>query len=95
MFDNKTYTEAIVGMMKDYNITMFDALLWDFESYPFVFGDAEKIFKNSGGAILESIFHKYLTLNGITSEADKNFYAGIFMGRENNMELRDAQARNN
>jgi hypothetical protein len=93
MLDNKTYAETIVGMMKDYDITMFDALLWDFESYPFVFGNAEKIFKNKGAAILESTFRKYLTLNGITSEADKNFYTGIFMGRENNLELKSAQAR--
>jgi hypothetical protein len=58
-----------------------------------VFGNAEKIFKNKGAAILESTFRKYLTLNGITSEADKNFYTGIFMGRENNLELKSAQAR--
>lgn len=93
MLDNNTYAEIIIGMMKDYKITMFDALLWDFESYPFVFGNAEKIFENKGAAILESTFRKYLSLNGITSEADKDFYTGIFMGRENNMELKSAQAR--
>jgi hypothetical protein len=91
MLDNKTYAETIVGMMKDYNVTMFDALLWDFESYPFVAGNAEKIFANSGAAILESTFRKYLSANGITSDADKEFYTGIFMGRENNMELKNAQ----
>lgn len=93
MLDNNTYAEIIIGMMKDYKITMFDALLWDFESYPFVFGNAEKIFENKGAAILESTFRKYLSLNGITSEADKDFYTSIFMGRENNMELKSAQAR--
>lgn len=90
MADNKAYAEIIVGMMKDYNITMFDALLWDFESYPFAFGNAEKIYKQSGAAILESTFRKYLTLNGVTTETDKDFYTDIFMGRKNNMELRSA-----
>jgi len=93
MLDKNTYAETIIGMMKDYNITMFDALLWDFESYPFVFGNAENVFKNKGAAILESTFRKYLSFNGITEQGDKDFYAGIFMGREKNMELRNAQAR--
>lgn len=90
MTDNKTFAKVIIGMMKDYNITMFDALLWDFESYPFVFGNAEKIYERSGAAILEATFKKYLTLNGVTAEEDKEFYTDIFMGRKNNMELGSA-----
>jgi hypothetical protein len=91
--NNKTYAEIIVDMMNDYNITMFDALLWDFESYPFVGFSAEKLYTRSGIEALELTFRDYLVLNGITDQKDKDFYTDIFMGRKNNMELRRAETQ--
>lgn len=85
--DNKTYAEIIIGMMNDYNITMFDALLWDFESYPSIGSSAENFYARSGIEALELAFREYLLLNGITDQKDKDFYTDIFMGRKNNMEL--------
>lgn len=80
-----SYAEIIVGMMKDYNITMFDALLWDFEST--LLHNAESLYESKGIKALENAFRRYLTDNGIDAEKDKDFYADIFMGRSNNMEL--------
>lgn len=91
MIDNKTYAEYIISMMKDNDISMFTALLWDFEA--FLYGDATSLYNAKGGSILENTFRKYLTCNGLTQTADKDFYADIFMGRTTNMELRDAEKK--
>lgn len=84
-----TYAKIIVEMMKDYKITMFDALLWDFESSLMV--SAENIYDKRGLPGLESAFRNYLENNGIALASDKDFYADIFMGRSNNMELKVAK----
>ena len=84
--NQESFEKAIIGMMADYKITMFDALLWDFET--FLLDDAEKLYTKSGAAMLENRFRKYLTDSGVSS-GRKDFYADVFMGRAANMELSD------
>ena len=81
-----TYAERIVGMMADYKATMFDALLWDFESFCGLHG-AEAIYNVDGMKALERKFRVYLVKNGIEDSKDEDFYADVFMGRSNNMKL--------
>lgn len=81
-----TFAERIVGMMADYKATMFDALLWDFESFCGVHG-AEQIYNVDGMEALERKFRVYLVKNGIDIPKDEDFYTDIFMGRSNNMGL--------
>jgi propanediol dehydratase small subunit len=89
---DNTFEKHVVGMMADYDITMFDALLWDFESY--LTQDADIIYEKAGAAVLENKFRKYLELNEVPSDR-REFYADIFMGRASNMELKkDAEAKN-
>jgi len=82
--NQESFEKTIVGMMAEYDITMFDALLWDFET--FLLDDAEKLYTKSGAAMLENRFRKYLTDSGVSFER-KDFYADIFMGRSANMGL--------
>ena len=83
--NSNAFAEIIVGMMKDYKITMFDALLWDFESTLPI--SAEELYDSQGVVILENTFRKYLVNNGIKTEKEKTFYSDIFMGRSSNMGL--------
>lgn len=89
MFSPPTFSERIIGMMKDYNITMFDAMLWDFESF---YGDANEMFWKKGKDILEATFGQYLDENGV-EQNHQAFYIDIFMGRSENMELKDAKEK--
>ena len=90
--NSDAFAERIVGMMADYEITMFDALLWDFESFGF---DSEQLFKSRGINSLERSFRVYLVKNGIENVKDEDFYTDIFMGRSNNMGLtKNAKAEN-
>ena len=82
--NQESFEKTIIGMMAEYDITMFDALLWDFET--FLLDDAEKMYIDSGAAMLENRFRKYLSDSGVSSER-KDFYADVFMGRAANMEL--------
>jgi len=91
--NSDTYAERIIGMMADYKATMFDALLWDFESFCGLHG-AEAIYNVDGMKALERKFRVYLVKNGIESSKDEDFYTDIFMGRSNNMELnKNAEAK--
>lgn len=81
-----TYAERIVGMMADYNATMFDALLWDFESFCEL-SDPSQIYEIDGIKSLERRFRVYLVRNGIEDVKDEDFYTDIFMGRSHNMGL--------
>lgn len=89
MMQPQTFAERMIGMMKDYNITLFDALLWDFESY---YVDATKIYSTHGIRTLENTFIQYLEENGALA-GEKSFYTEIFMGRSENMELKDAKEK--
>ena len=82
--NTETFASRIIGMMADYNITMFDALLWEFEGFGF---NAEKIYEKNGLKTLEFRFRNMLTKNGL-KEDDQGYYVGIFMGTENNVELK-------
>lgn len=84
MFEEQTFEQRIVTMMRDYSITFFDALLWEFEC---VYADAEKLFKRAGHEGLEYTFRDFLKQNGVTIKADLDYYTGIFMGREENLVL--------
>ena len=84
MFNPPTFSERIIGMMKDYDITMFDSLLWDFESF---YGDANEMFWKNGKDVLENTFNQYLCENGVAEDYCA-FYTDIFMGRSENMELK-------
>ena len=89
-----TYAERIVGMMADYKATMFDALLWDFESFCGLHGP-EAIYNVDGMKALERKFRVYLVKNGIVNSNDEDFYADVFMGRKSNMELnKNAEEKN-
>lgn len=82
--NTESFSERIIGMMNDYDITMFDALLWDFESFGF---DLNKIVEGRGVTSLERSFRVYLVKNGIEDSKDEDFFADVFMGRSNNMKL--------
>lgn len=84
--NSDTYARRIVGMMADYEITMFDALLWDFDSFC-KRQDASAIYEDKGAVVLERMFRKYLVTNGIEDSRDQDFYTDMFMGRSNNMGL--------
>ena len=84
--NQRPFEKNIIDMMVEYDITMFDALLWDFEAS--LLEDAERIYERNGFEVLESEFRKYLTNNEVLFER-KDFYADIFMGRAANMELSD------
>lgn len=80
-----TFGRRMIGMMSDYDITMFDALLWDFEG----FGDgcdSEVLFETKGLEALEKRFRQYLAKCGL-EEGSQDYYVGIFMGFTPNVEL--------
>lgn len=78
------FARRMVGMMVDYDITMFDALLWDFEAY----NNADKIYESHGAKTLERKFKRWLMGNGIRDAKDMDFYTGVFMGTGSNFELK-------
>ena len=85
--NSDSYAKAIVGMMADYEITMFDALLWDFESYCGL-TDAANIYHVDGLQSLERRFRVYLVRHGVEDIKDEDFYTDLFMGRTHNIGLR-------
>ena len=75
------FNDRIVTMMKDYQISMRQALEWDFEGF-------ENILQQSWEEnMLEHDFKYYLWQNGIRDDYWP-FYADIFMGRANDMGLK-------
>lgn len=85
-----TFADRIVGMMADYKITMFDALLWDFETFCGL-SDPASIYQFDGLNSLERRFRVYLVRNGIENIQDEDFYTDVFMGRSHNMQLSKEQ----
>lgn len=78
------FSSRIIGMMRDNQCTMVEALLWDFESFGY---NASEDYYNHGSAYIESNFLKYLQDNGV-NEATRSFYLHVFMGREPDYGLR-------
>ena len=78
MTDNETkFSMRIMGMMQDYQCTMQEALIWDFESFEF---DIRKM----GRDLLKDKFQFYLLLNGIDPNSDLiPFYTDIILGIQN------------
>ena len=84
MLNVDTFDDRILGMMADYQVSMGEALLWDFESFGFT---AALIYDKFGMSGIENRFRTYLLRNGIVGE-NANFYTGIFIGRDNDRILR-------
>jgi hypothetical protein len=78
----EVFTKSIITMMIDYELTMFDALLWDFEGFGY---ETEKLNQVHGALGLEKYFRSYLLKNGIDDRPNIDFYADIFMGRSANL----------
>ena len=90
MFDlegnSENLAKRIIGMMNDYDVTMFDALLWDFEALARV-PNAEKFWEKFGTEALERRFRQYLNMSGVSKD-HHDYYTGIFMGTTPNVELK-------
>lgn len=70
----KTYGGRIVGMMKDYGITMLEAITWDFEHF---MGSPHTIYHHYGTNGLRNAFDVYMNINEVE---DGKFYKDIFFG---------------
>ena len=80
-------------MMAEYQVSMSEALLWDFESFGFT---AAVIYDKFGIQGLENRFRTYLLRNGLMG-ANADLYTDIFLGHENDRVLRkvkDAKSEN-
>lgn len=67
----------ILGMMKDYQCTMQEALSWDFEGFEFDM-------RNMSKELLIDEFHFYLVNNGFDPMSDSiTFYTDIILGKHN------------
>lgn len=83
ILNDVTFTNRILGMMVDYEASMGEALLWDYESFGY---KVSHIYKSFGEAGIENSFRAYLSQNGVTDSVD--FYTDIFMGRDDDRVLR-------
>ena len=82
----ESFNERILGMMADHRISMSEALWWDFEGVFYV--KTEDVYKRGGFKLVEQQFRNYLINNGLTKQENLDFYADIFMGRREDLELR-------
>lgn len=80
----ETFNERIIGMMADNNISMSDALTWDFEGFEY---DIPSLYKKGGEELVEAKFEIYLVRNGLSIK-DGKFYLDIFMGRTEDLALK-------
>lgn len=80
----KVFRERIMSMMKDYNITMGTALLWDFEGFG---NDLKSLLRENK---LEDEFLFYLWQNNVYGvyTGEDHFYLDVFMGRRSDMVLK-------
>lgn len=89
-----TFNDRIMGMMEDHNISMSEALLWDFEGFTFT---ASHIYAKYGIRGLENRFRTYL-IRKCVSGKDSDFYTNIFLGRDYDRKLKkdddDAKGEN-
>lgn len=83
ILNDNTFTNRILGMMMDYDASMSDALLWDYEGFGY---NIKYIYKNFGEMGVENSFRTYLSNNGVKENVE--FYADIFMGRDDDRILR-------
>lgn len=80
------YVERIFGMMKDYEIDMVEAMLWDFESFGY---NAVETYKKRGLGVVELQFEAYLRgINLIVKDGDVDFFRDMFTGKTENLVLR-------
>lgn len=71
------FNTRILGMMKDYQCTMQEALTWDFESFEFDI-------RGMSVELLTDEFHFYLVNNGLDPMGDSiTFYTNIILGKQN------------
>jgi hypothetical protein len=83
------YIERILGMMKDYEIDMVEAMLWDFESFGY---NAVQTYKKRGLNAVEVQFEEYLRgINLIMKDGDIRFFRDMFTGKTENLVLRKDQ----
>lgn len=80
----KVLNERIIGMMIDYNISMVDAMAWDFESFG---RSIKELYEIGGEGYVEYEFEHYLWQNHIRKGDNIKFYSDVFMGRRNNFVL--------
>jgi hypothetical protein len=74
------FNTRLLGMMADYEISMSDAMTWDFESFG---RSIKEIFELGGDAYVEHELDHYLWQNGINDYHNAKFYIDLFMGRAN------------
>lgn len=71
----RIFSTRIMGMMEDYQCTMQEALVWDFDSM---------IYREMAAGSIVDEFRSYLTMNGIDLSSEvAAFYADIFLGLQN------------
>jgi hypothetical protein len=78
----KVFTERIVSMMRDYNISLKQAVIWDMEG-----------FGNYNPTISAHIQH-YLIVNGILNVNDRLFYIKVLRGFAPDIKLKELENNN-
>lgn len=80
------FNERILGMMREYDIPMSEALWWDFEGFSY---DVKIIFENGGWPAIESEFTKYLRQNLIGTQKNLTFYRDVFTGKSKDLAIKE------
>lgn len=83
--ESERFRNTILGLMAEYNITMLEALIWEFEALFNTTG--EKIFKKYGEKGMRTRFDKFMEAYGVTDEDEINFYGGVFFGSSPDFQL--------
>lgn len=78
----ENFNRRLISMMKEYGITLSDALEWDFEG----FGNIVEVSEDEG--MLEADFSYYLSQNGVDPDA-WSWYTDVFMGKIADLRLKD------
>lgn len=76
-------TERLVSMMRDYGITLKQAVIWDMEG-----------FGNYNPKLPSHVQH-YLLVNGITNVEDRLFYIKLLRGLSPDIALKELESDNN
>lgn len=85
------FNSRIIGMMADHEITMSEALWWDFEGVNYV--EAAEVCKKGGLDLVRKQFRQYLTANGFTKTSNLDFYTDIFTGKSVDLELQELRKK--
>ena len=72
----------ITSMMKDYDISMSKALMWDFEGFGY---DVKSCFHEG---TLEDDFMFYLWQNGVIELKEGELFLNVFLGKTEDMIIR-------